>query len=151
MYWLPRSECQIAPGRMSVDAAAFRSADSTSPARIWSATAQPTTFFEKAVDDRGQVDEALPGVDVGDVADELLPGTVRGEVLAHQVRDLRRGFSIRPRCGAERARPARHWVVGSHDLADQLRGASGALRGKVRVDPPVALRAVGGGDASPAP
>ncbi|CAH0306742.1 hypothetical protein SRABI26_04708 [Arthrobacter sp. Bi26] len=47
VYWLPRSECQIAPGRMSVDAAAFRSADSTSSARMWSATAQPTTFFEK--------------------------------------------------------------------------------------------------------
>lgn len=30
-------------------------------------------LLRKAVDDRGQVDEALPGVDVGDVADELLP------------------------------------------------------------------------------
>ena len=32
----------------------------------------------------GQVDETLPGVDVGDVADELHPGPLGGEVPFHQ-------------------------------------------------------------------
>ena len=43
VYWLPLSECQMAPGSITVVAAALRSACSTSSVRMWSATDQPTS------------------------------------------------------------------------------------------------------------
>src|SRR4029079_17945088 len=64
-------------------------------------------FPVEAVDDGGQVEPALPGRDVGDVADELAAGGVGGEVAAHQVGDRcrllvrDRGRLVRPRLAGD--------------------------------------------------
>ena len=42
-------------------------------------------FLRVAVDNGGQVDEPLSGVNVGAVADERDPGTLSGEVPLHEV------------------------------------------------------------------
>src|SRR5829696_10489013 len=49
----------------------------------------------EAVDDGGQIQPALPGVNVGDVADQLGPGRAGGKVPAHQILDP--GWSWSPR------------------------------------------------------
>ena len=81
-------------------------------------------FFGAAVDDGGQVGEALPGRQVGDVPDELGARRVGGEVAAHQVGD---GLAGLDRLG--RGRPPRSWLAGPqaevpHEVADQLGPAS---------------------------
>ena len=73
-----------------------------------------------AVDDGGEVDESLPGVDVGDVADELHPGAVGGEVPVDEVGHVRRGQGVGLGGDAERAWLAGHQALVAHDLAHQL-------------------------------
>jgi hypothetical protein len=113
---------------------------------MWSAMDQPTTFLPIAVDDGGQVDEPLPGVDVGDVADELRPGPVHGEVPFDQVRHVVRGVGIGLGGDPERARLAGDQARVAHDLAHQLRGTLGAGLGQIGVDPPIPVGAVGLGE-----
>jgi len=46
-------------------------------------------FFVETVDDRGEVEPAFPGGDVGDVAEEFGSGSCRGEVPLDEVGDAR--------------------------------------------------------------
>ncbi len=64
-----------------------------------------------AVDHGREVDEALPGMDVGDVADELHSRPVGGEVPFHQIRHARGGLGIRVGGDPERARLTRHQTL----------------------------------------
>ena len=103
---------------------------------------QPTTFLPVAVDDGGQVDESLPGVDVGDVADELHAGTIGGEVPLHEIGHGRCGLGVSFGRDPERARLTGHEALVAHDLPHQLRGAFRVLLGEVDVDAPVSVGAV---------
>ncbi len=99
-----------------------------------------------AVDHRGQIDEPGPGVNVGDVTDELDPGPIGREVAAHQVRHVSGCLAI-----SSGRDPKRPWLtgnqtLGAHDLTDQLRRALGVLGDQIGVDPSIPIRLVGGGE-----
>src|SRR5674476_1658414 len=95
-----------------------------------------------AVDDQGHIQPALPGRDVGDVADEFGAGRLGGEVAPDQVRD--RG----PPAGLDRgALAGASWLARNqpgrpHQVPDQLRPAQHAATGQHRVDPPVPVAGV---------
>src|SRR5450432_2114740 len=95
-----------------------------------------------AVDDRREKCPAFPGLDVGNVADHLLPGDVRGEVAVHQVRD-RPGLPLDGGGRAPGPRLAGHQAQLPHDPADQLRAGRDARAGQLLSDPPVPVSAVG--------
>src|SRR4051794_16534373 len=96
-----------------------------------------------AVDHRGQIQPPGPGPEVGDVADQLDPRRVGGEVPADQVGGGRgRG------AGDGGGRPpgpqlARLQAQLGHQLADQLRAAGHAGAGQRGMDAPVAVGAIG--------
>jgi hypothetical protein len=99
--------------------------------------------FRVAVDDRGQEKPALPGRDIGDVADHFLARRGGGEIPRHQVGDavllavtLGEADPPRPRlAGLEAQVP--------HDRPDQLRPGGNAPGRQVRVDAAVPVCAVG--------
>src|SRR4051794_12280615 len=103
-----------------------------------------------AVDHRGQIQPTRPGPDVGDVADQLDPRRVGGEVAADQVGDGRRRGA-----GDGGGRPPRPRLTGlqaqlAHQVAHQLRAGRDAAADQLGVDPPMTVGAVGvvedGGD-----
>lgn len=96
-----------------------------------------------AVDDGGQIDESLPGVDVGDVADELAPGAVGGEVPVEKVGHVRGGLGVSLGGDAEGARLTGHEADLAHELPHQLGRALGLLGGEIGVDSAVSVGTVG--------
>ena len=113
------------------------------------ATIIPTTKFIGAAEVKAHeftlmmVDEALPGVNVGDVADELAPRAVGGEVPLHQIRHGRGGRGIRLGRDPERTRLTGDKALGTHDLAHQLRGTLGAFLGQVDMDAAIPVSPIG--------
>src|SRR3954468_3908810 len=94
-----------------------------------------------AVDHGGQIQPPGPGPEVGDVADQLDPRRVGGEVAADQVGD---GLPAGDRGG----RPPGPRLAGlqaqlAHQLADQLGAAGHAGAGQRGMDAPVAVGAIG--------
>ena len=74
----------------------------------------------RLVEFAGQIDESLPGVDVGDVADELHSGAVGCEVAFDEVGHARSRLRIGGGRDAEGP-----WLAGyeadlAHELSDQL-------------------------------
>jgi hypothetical protein len=98
--------------------------------------------FGVAVDDRGQVKPALPGRNIGDVADHLLAGCGGGEIAAHEVGD---GVLLAVALGE--AEPPRPWLAGlqaqlTHQGPHQLRPRGHTPVRQVRVHPPVPIRLI---------
>jgi len=73
-------------------------------------------------------------MDVGDVSNELAPGTIGGEVPFHQVGHVRRSHRIGLRCDPEWPWVAGHEAFLAHHLPNQLGGTLRLLRGQVGVD-----------------
>ena len=66
-------------------ASAMLSASRTSSVRRCVAIAQPTIAPAPGIEDDGEVEEARPGRDVGDVGDPELVGPGGGEVARHEI------------------------------------------------------------------
>ena len=80
-------------------------------------------FLRVAVNYGGKIDEALPGIKIGDIADELHAGTVGCKVAFYQIRHGCRGLGISLGRDPERARLAGDQGLVPHDLAHQLQGS----------------------------
>jgi len=92
----------------------------------------PDHGFGVTIDDRGEVDPALPGGNVGDIADHFLAGRGRGEVPADEVgQQGGRGFG---EAQPPRPRLTRLQAQLTHDAADQFQCAALALTFQLRVD-----------------
>jgi hypothetical protein len=92
------------------------------------------TGFSIAVNDRGQIDPALPCRNVGNVAYHFLAGSIGGEIPIHQVRD-RAGIA-----GGGGGRPVRPGLAGdqaklAHQLAHELGADLLALTHQLSVHP----------------
>src|ERR1700739_1762965 len=101
----------------------------------------PDHLAGAAVDQRSQIQPALPCSDVGDVADDLGSRSLGGEVALDQV-DAAGGLRVRLGGGAER--PGLHWNQAhlAHELANQLRADPFAGAHEFGVDAAVAVGAV---------
>ena len=96
----------------------------------------PDDFLAEAVDDGGEIDLSLPGLDLGDVADELEVGGGGGEVPPDPVGDLGDVGGLRgQRPGL--ADLAGHKAQVAHEAADELAGGLLALAGQFGVNAPV--------------
>ena len=99
-------------------------------------------FLRVAVDDRGQVDETLPRMDIGDVPDELHAGTHSGEIPCEKVGHVRRSQRVSLRCDPEWSWLAGHEALLTHHLAHQLGGTLCLLGGQVCVDSAIPVSAL---------
>src|ERR1017187_8097886 len=98
----------------------------------------PDDFFAEAVDDGGEIDFSLPGLDLGDIADELEVGGGGGEVPLDPVGDLGVVYGLRgQRLGL--ADLAGHEAQVAHEVADELAGGLLALAAQLGVDAPVTV------------
>ncbi len=85
MYCEPRSVCAIRPPSGSRKPVAISSASITSSVLRWVASCQPNDHAAVAVFDEGEVAEAVPGPEVGDIGDPLLVRAGRREVALEQI------------------------------------------------------------------
>src|SRR5439155_11703316 len=85
VYCEPRSLCAIRAASGRRRPLAISSASSTRSVRVCVASCQPTITRLVAVEHESEVEEAVPGAQVGDVADPLLVRRRRGEVALQQV------------------------------------------------------------------
>src|SRR5204862_4743667 len=100
---------------------------------------RPADYFPgRAVDDRGQVKPALPGRDIGDVADHFLPGRGSREIAVHQIWDGP-GLALGGQAPAPRPRLAGLQAQLAHELADQLAAGLLAAAHQLGVDAPVPI------------
>src|ERR1022692_3424967 len=109
---------------------------------FFSAVCPADYFFCMAVDDRRQIEPALPCRDVGNVADHFLAGSVSDEISFHQV-----GNVVLLAVALGEAEPPRPRLAGlqaqlTHDRPDQLRPGRDAPARQVRVDPAVPVRLI---------
>src|SRR5271167_1552904 len=96
----------------------------------------PDDFLAEAVDNGGEIDLSLPGLDLGDIADELEVGGSGGEVPPDPVGDLGDvGGLSGQRPGL--ADLAGHKAQVAHETADELAGGLLALADQLGVDAPV--------------
>ena len=98
--------------------------------------------FRVAIDNRRQEKPALPGRDIGNVADHLLAGRLSGEIPAHEVGNV--VFLAVARGEADPPRPGLAGLQAQlpHHRPDQLRPGRHAPGRQVRMDPPVPVRLI---------
>ena len=75
----------VIPGWVCPFRAAMPSAEVTTLVRMWSAMAYPTTFFEKQSSTVARYNPSFPGVDRGDITNELGCGPLSGDVVPDEV------------------------------------------------------------------